>query len=189
MRRITATPLIRSAAAFGAVLILVAACSSSSGASSAPSTAAASTGASAAPSAAASTTAGGETYTVATATGTVGVYLTGEDGKTLYTFTADSANTSTCTDACAAKWPPFTIASSDTLKAGDGVTGSLTTFARADGKMQVAYDGKPLYYYAADSKAGDTTGQGVGGKWFAATPTKAAASPAASPAGSSKGGY
>ena len=184
MRRITDTPLIRAAATFGAVMVLVAACSSSSGASSAPSAAA-----SAAPSAAASTTAGGEAYTVATGTGTVGVYLTGEGGKTLYTFNADSANTSACADACAAKWPPFTVAGADTLKAGDGVTGALTTFARADGSMQVAYNGKPLYYYAADSKAGDTTGQGVGGKWFVASPTGAAASPAASPAGSSKSSY
>ena len=183
MRRITDTPLIRAAATFGAVMVLVAACSSSSGASTAPSAVA-----STAPSAAASTTAGGETYTVATASGTVGVYLTGEDGKTLYTFTPDSAGTSTCTDACAAKWPPFTVAADDTLKAGDGVTGALTTFARADGSMQVAYGGKPLYYYAADSKAGDTTGQGVGGKWFVATPAGAAASPAASPA-ESKSSY
>ena len=29
----------------------------------------------------------------------------------------------------------------------------------------------PLYYYAKDTKAGDTTGQGVGGKWFVASPT------------------
>ena len=97
--------------------------------------------------------------------------ITGEDGKTLYTFAADTANTSACTDACAAKWPPFTVESDDTLTPGAGVTGALTTFARPDGKMQVAINGRPLYYYAADTKAGDTTGQGVGGKWFVATPT------------------
>ena len=38
--------------------------------------------------------------------------------------------------------------------------------------MQVAYNGKPLYYYAADSKAGDTTGQGVGGKWYRGDPDR-----------------
>ena len=31
----------------------------------------------------------------------LGAFLTGEDGKTLYIFTPDSANKSTCTDACA----------------------------------------------------------------------------------------
>jgi predicted lipoprotein with Yx(FWY)xxD motif len=180
MRHSTDTRPIRIAATFGAVLLLVTACSSSSGASSAPSVVP-----SAAPSAAASTASGGETYTVTVATGAVGSYLAGEDGKTLYTFTPDSANTSTCTDACAAKWPPFTVSADDTLKAGDGVTGALTTFARPDGKMQVAYDGRPLYYFAADSKAGDTTGQGVGGKWYVATPSGAAASPS----GYTKGSY
>jgi predicted lipoprotein with Yx(FWY)xxD motif len=180
MRPSTITPFIRITAALGVILLIVAACSSSSGASSAPSVAA-----STVPSAAASTASGGETYVVAAATGTVGAYLSGEDGKTLYTFTPDSANTSTCTDACAAKWPPFTVSANDTLKAGDGVTGALTTFARPDGTMQVAYDGKPLYYFAADSKAGDTTGQGVGGKWYVATPSGAAASPS----GYTKGSY
>jgi predicted lipoprotein with Yx(FWY)xxD motif len=32
----------------------------------------------------------------------------------------------------------------------------------------VSYNGMPLYYYAADSAAGDTKGQGVGGVWFVA---------------------
>ena len=98
-------------------------------------------------------------------------FLTGEDGKTLYVFTPDSANTSTCVDACATSWPPLVVDSTDTLKAGDGVTGKLTTFARPDGTMQVAYNGIPLYYFAKDAKAGDVTGQGVGGKWFVASPT------------------
>ena len=51
------------------------------------------------------------------------------------------------------------------------MTGALTTFARPDGKMQVAINGLPLYYYAGDTKAGDTTGQGKTGKWFVASPT------------------
>jgi hypothetical protein len=47
--------------------------------------------------------------------------------------------------------------------------------------MQVAYDHQPLYYYSGDSSAGDTTGQGLLGKWFVAplTSTGASASPAA----------
>ena len=61
--------------------------------------------------------------------------------------------------------------SSDTYKAGDGVPGTLSTFARPDGSMQVAYNGIPLYYFAKDTKAGDVTGQGVGGKWFVASPS------------------
>ena len=36
--------------------------------------------------------------------------------------------------------------------------------------MQVAYNGKPLYYFAADKAAGDTIGQGVNDVWFIAEP-------------------
>jgi predicted lipoprotein with Yx(FWY)xxD motif len=181
--RITRTGAgIRALAAIGGVLLLVAACSSS-GASTAPSAAAASS----APSSAAS--GGGEAYTLAVANGTVGAYLTGEDGKTLYEFTPDSANTTTCTDTCAQNWPPFTVTADDTLTPGAGVTGALTTFARPDGTMQVAINGLPLYYYAGDTKAGDTTGQGKAGKWFVASPTGAAPSGSTEPSSSSKGAY
>jgi predicted lipoprotein with Yx(FWY)xxD motif len=114
--------------------------------------------------------AGAESYVVKAATGSVGAYLTGEDGRTLYTFKPDSANTSTCTGGCAGSWPPFVVGAGDTLTAGSGVSGKLTTFARTDGSMQVAYNGAPLYYFASDAKAGDTNGQGVGGKWFVAAP-------------------
>lgn len=114
---------------------------------------------------------------MAVANGTIGAYLTGANGMTLYIFTPDSANTSTCTDACAAKWPPFTVAAADTLKPDAGVTAKLSTFARPDGTLQVALDGAPLYYYAADTKAGETNGQGVSGKWYVASPAGAAASP------------
>ena len=165
-------------AASGILAIVVAACSSSGGASPAASTVTPSIAPSVAPSAAASGAAG-EVYTVALATGAAGPYITGEDGQTLYVFTADTANTSTCADACATNWPPFTLDAGETVKAGDGVTGTLTTFARADGSMQVAINGMPLYYFAKD-KAGDLNGQGLNGKWFAASPTGAAPSPSSS---------
>jgi len=152
---------IRTLATIGGLALALAACSSSG----------ASPAASSAPTSAASAaTAAGATHIVAVANGDVGAYLTGEGGKTLYVFTPDSANTSTCVDTCAATWPPFTVGSTDTLAPGTGVTGTLTTFARPDGTLQVAVNGLPLYYYAADAKAGDTTGQGAGGKWFVGPP-------------------
>ena len=119
------------------------------------------------------------------ADGAVGAYLTGDNGMTLYIFTPDSAGKSTCTDACATKWPPFAVAAADTLKPDAGVTAKLSTFTRPDGTLQVALDGAPLYYYAADTKAGETNGQGVSGKWYVASPAGAAASPS----GSAKTGY
>lgn len=183
-RSIVAAPL--------GLAVLVAACSSGGGstATTAPSTAASATAPSTAPSAAPSAppsagtgssaspegSAAAESYEVKTATGTVGgasaTYLTGEDDMTLYTFTADTANSgkSACSGQCATNWPPFTVDDKDELKAGTGVTGALDVITRDDGSLQVTYKGMPLYYYAADKKAGDTTGQGVGGKWFVAAP-------------------
>lgn len=111
-----------------------------------------------------------EAHEVGVADGPDGDHLTGEDGMTLYVFGNDSANTSACDGGCATTWPPFTIGTGDTLKAGSGVKGKLTTFARSDGSMQVAYGGAPLYYYTLDKAAGDTKGQGVGDVWFIAQP-------------------
>ena len=100
----------------------------------------------------------------------LGMILTGEDGKTVYKFTADSAGKSTCSGGCADNWPPFALEGNETVKAGAGVTGKLGTITRDDGKKQVTYNDVPLYYFAGDSKAGDTNGQGVGGKWFVVNP-------------------
>ncbi len=53
---------------------------------------------------------------------------------------------------------------------GSGVSQSLLgTITRADGTMQVTYDGHPLYYFTADTAAGTAHGQGVkafGAEWY-----------------------
>jgi predicted lipoprotein with Yx(FWY)xxD motif len=138
---------------------------------------------------------GAAAVTVASASSpTLGVFLTGAGGKTLYILTKDTANASTCAGACATNWPPLTVPAGATAAAAPGVGGTFSTFARADGTTQVANKGMPLYYFAGDTKAGETNGQGSGGVWFVATPdgggapttSPAAGSPAAgSPAGGS----
>jgi len=125
--------------------------------------------ASASPSASAAGETGNYEVKVGTSA-TVAKFLAGEDGKTLYVFKQDTANTSNCNGSCTQTWPPFTLDSGEKVTAGKGVTGKLSTFARADGTKQVAYNGAPLYYYAPDQKAGDVMGEGKGGVWFAATP-------------------
>lgn len=40
-----------------------------------------------------------------------------------------------------------------------------TLVKRADGTMQWAYDGKPLYFFANDKSKGDMMGDGVDGVW------------------------
>ncbi len=104
------------------------------------------------------------TATVALRKTDLGEVLVDAQGRTLYAFTPDSATSSACVDKCADLWPP--TAAEGTPTAGDGVDAKLTVITRPDGTEQVAADGHPLYEYAGDSAAGDTTGQGSGGKWF-----------------------
>jgi hypothetical protein len=80
-----------------------------------------------------------------------------------------------------------------TPTAGSGVTASL--LGTISGTNQVTYAGHPLYMYAGDKSAGDTTGQGsdnFGAKWWLLAPSgqpiKAAASGSSSSSSSSSGG-
>jgi predicted lipoprotein with Yx(FWY)xxD motif len=99
----------------------------------------------------------------------LGAILTDAEGKTLYLFTPDTtAGESACNDDCAQNWPPLEATDSMTLPAG--VPGELSSFDRADGKKQLAYNDIPLYYFAQDDEAGDAYGEGVGGKWFVVHP-------------------
>src|SRR4029077_8495140 len=106
-------------------------------ASEAPATASPSAAASASPSEAAS----GTTYTltVVTGAGSLGKYMTGEDGKTLYTFKKDAAGKSACSGTCATNWPAFTLDDGEKAVGGDGATGTIATIKRDDGKDQVTY--------------------------------------------------
>jgi len=107
---------------------------------------------------------------------TAGSILAGPDGKTLYTFSTDSAGVSTCADACANAWPPLVLDSGQPT-AGPGLSGTLAVITRADGKRQVTYNGQPLYNFVRDTQAGVVTGEGVtafGGTFHLARPAGAA---------------
>jgi predicted lipoprotein with Yx(FWY)xxD motif len=117
--------------------------------------------------AAAVTTTAAPKATVATASSSLGTIFVDGAGKTLYTWDRDSGGQSTCTGNCAATWPPLVLPAGTTAPvAGPGVS-LLTTVPRPDDppKLQVVWDGKPLYYYAADTAPGDVKGDGVGGTW------------------------
>ena len=100
----------------------------------------------------------------------LGQLLVAQNGMTLYTYSKDKAGTSTCTGTCAANWPPYTVPSGTTMNALAGITGALGVIMRADGTTQVTYNGKPLYFYKYDVKAGDTKCQAVGGVWYVVKP-------------------
>ena len=107
----------------------------------------------------------------------LGRILVDGKGRTLYHFHKDTSSKSTCSGACAAAWPPFTVTT--TPKAAGGASKSaIKTTKRSNGKRQVTYKGHPLYRFSGDSSPGQTKGQGVnafGGKWTAVTPAGAAA--------------
>ncbi len=99
----------------------------------------------------------------------LGAFLTDLDDKTLYIFKSDSPNSgeSTCYDGCAGAWPPY-IVTEVPGASHDEVTLEIGTITRKDGTMQATYNGWPLYYFAADTAAGNTNGQGMGDVWFVA---------------------
>ncbi|HYN69908.1 MAG TPA: hypothetical protein VEX41_06845 [Candidatus Eisenbacteria bacterium] len=171
------------AGAFTALAILVSACAAQTGGGATPA-------ASQAPGSTASATgaAGGAPEVQIGHDAKLGDYLTGEGGKTLYLLTKDTPGVSTCVDACAATWLPFTVETGESVQAGSGVTGALATAKRPDGSMQVTYNGRPLYYFAADGAAGDANGQGVNDVWFVVSPAGEPGGAGASPP-ASDGGY
>ncbi|TAK97053.1 hypothetical protein EPO05_00400, partial [Patescibacteria group bacterium] len=91
----------------------------------------------------------------------LGTYLVAPNGMTLYLYTKDTPGTSNCYEQCAVNWPPLIVESASSLKAAASVTGTIATTTRTDGKLQLTYDGIPLYYWIKDTKPGDTTGQNV----------------------------
>lgn len=92
--------------------------------------------------------------------------LVGPNQMTLYMFDRDMAGSgkSVCNGGCATNWPPLMA------PASAQAIGHWSVVTRDDGSKQWAYQGKPLYYWAKDSKPGDATGDGMGGVWHMAKP-------------------
>jgi predicted lipoprotein with Yx(FWY)xxD motif len=87
--------------------------------------------------------------------------------RALYAFTRDPRGKTTCYGACAVAWPPYIV--SGKLSAGAGTFRSLFgTVRRRDGRRQLTYAGRPLYYYVHDGR-GQVLCQNVsefGGLWL-----------------------
>jgi len=114
-------------------------------------------------------TGGMPTYTIKTMDAMGGLILTDGRGRSLYLFSDDSINVSTCSGQCSQSFPPFVAPS--TIVAPDTISGSIGILQRADSNIQVTYNGMPLYYYAADVAFGDVKGDGANqGKWSLARP-------------------
>ena len=94
-------------------------------------------------------------------------------GYVLYAFTRDSRGRSACYGACSKAWPVYYAKAG--LRAGAGVKSSLLgTTRRRDGRRQVTYANRPLYFYVGDTKPGQILCQNVaeyGGTWLIVRPT------------------
>ena len=85
--------------------------------------------------------------------------LADADGRTLYTFDLDGAGRSACNGPCAAVWPPYAA------RDGASANRAFTIIVRDDGTKQWTQNGKPLYFYATDTRPGDMKGDGQSGVW------------------------
>jgi predicted lipoprotein with Yx(FWY)xxD motif len=94
-------------------------------------------------------------------------------GFVLYAFTRDR-RASACYGECAKAWPPY-FARKGRLAVGRGVKRALLgTVKRRNGRRQVTYAGRPLYYYVGDRRPGQILCQDVfeyGGRWLIVRPT------------------
>jgi predicted lipoprotein with Yx(FWY)xxD motif len=108
-----------------------------------------------------------------TASTAIGTYVADGQGRTLYRFDKDRAkpSKSNCNGDCSATWPPLLVKSPGQIYPS-GINPKLVGYVeRADGTCQVTIDGWPVYLFAKDTEPGELNGQGVGGTWFAISPT------------------
>ena len=84
-------------------------------------------------------------------------------GMTLYTYDRDPiGGGSACIGPCAVLWPPYLAAD------GAQAQGDFSLVKRADGRLQWAWKGRPLYLYAGDRKPGSSAGDRINGVWHVA---------------------
>lgn len=100
-----------------------------------------------------------------------GTMLFGPNRQAIYVFQNDRPGRSNCYGACATAWPP--VYAKGKPRAGRGVRASLLgTTRRRDGRRQVTYRGRPLYYYV-DEGPGEVLCHNVflnGGLWWVVGP-------------------
>ncbi len=92
-----------------------------------------------------------------------GARMTTADGMSLYVFDKDTTGKSNCNGKCAMEWPPMKASAKASPSA------HFSVIRRADGTMQWAWKGKPLYMFEGDKVAGQTKGGGYSAEWHVAT--------------------
>lgn len=82
--------------------------------------------------------------------------------RTLYVFDLDQGKAApACAADCAEVWPPYIVSDEEAAV----LVAPLGTIVRANKKLQLTYDSRPVYTYAFDRDLGDDKGDGLGGVW------------------------
>jgi predicted lipoprotein with Yx(FWY)xxD motif len=101
-----------------------------------------------------------------------GQVLFDANGQVVYVFENDGRDRSACTSAeCVKAWPPVLTREPPSAAAGADKN-LLGTIRRSDGRLQVTYDGRPLYFYEHEAP-GEIRCHNVdlhGGLWWVVTP-------------------
>ena len=96
----------------------------------------------------------------------LGLVWTDDAGMTLYTYSRDRAESSACTGGCARQFPPHVAEARHRQFPPDG----FSVITRPDGRLQWAYESRPLYRYSGDREPGEITGHGRNDRWWVAQP-------------------
>lgn len=100
-----------------------------------------------------------------------GTMLFNDKGQAIYIWELEESTKAECYGDCAEAWPP--VLTDGAPRATGSVNKDLLgTTQRADGSVQVTYNGHPLYYYAHE-KAGEVKCHNVrthGGLWWVIQP-------------------
>ncbi|NEV64185.1 COG4315 family predicted lipoprotein [Thiorhodococcus minor] len=93
--------------------------------------------------------------------GRFGPVLADAEGRTLYVAFPQPRGATPCDPSCANLWRPYLAG------AMASANGLFALVQRESGSRQWSYDGRPLYQWLGDQDAGEVTGDGVDGTWFA----------------------
>jgi predicted lipoprotein with Yx(FWY)xxD motif len=86
-----------------------------------------------------------------------GMFIVDAKGRSLYAFSGDEGGQPACLSKCEAVWPPAVVDRLPGVETGIDVS-RLAIITRADGKRQLSYANRPLYYAESDHQPGDTWG-------------------------------
>ena len=92
------------------------------------------------------------------------------NGKAVYAYSEDTADTSNCNAVCQKAWMPVLTLGSPTVNTGVD-SNMVGTAQLSDGNKVITYNHMPLYTFVNDTASGDVTGQGFDNVWWAVSPS------------------